>query len=59
LPRSRPHSTEYALTHVGDRDPIPHEPPAEPTPSPGEIAEEAVEAALADEDFGTGVPEAE
>lgn len=54
-----PQSTDYALTHAADRDPIPHEPPAEPTPSPVEIAEEAAEAALEEEDFGVGIGETE
>lgn len=53
-----PHSTEYALTHAADRDVVPHEPPAAPA-SPAEIADEAVEAALGDDDFGSGVLEAE
>jgi superfamily II DNA/RNA helicase len=53
-----PHSTEYALTHIADRDVVAREPAAAPA-AYGLIAEEAAEAALADEDFGAGIPDAE
>jgi hypothetical protein len=55
-----PQSTEYALTHAADRDVVPHEPATTTAPPPSaEIAEEASEEALAEEDFGSGIAGAE
>ncbi|MGQ0635634.1 MAG: DEAD/DEAH box helicase [Planctomycetaceae bacterium] len=53
-----PSSTDYTLTHVGDRDLISQEPVAASATST-EIAAEAVEAALSDDDFASGVLEVE
>lgn len=53
-----PHSTEYALTHAADRDMVSHEPAATPAAS-AEIASEATDAAIADDDFGAGLEQAE
>jgi hypothetical protein len=54
-----PHSTDYALSHAADRDVVPREPPVAGAPPAAELAEEAAEAALAEDDFGEGVLESE
>jgi superfamily II DNA/RNA helicase len=55
-----PQSTEFALTHATDRDVVLQEPAATTEPPPAaDIAEQAAEEALAEDDFGSGVAGAE